>query len=269
MDGKLRFLRKRGPARMTPLLTLRSRQFLLPKSDYQIVECEDAAGMDESRLLYAVADGATEAFDSASWAKRLVNSWLQHQSPPLTATGFHQLMREQGRGLHDSWSNLKLSWFAEEKARSGSFAAFVGARFSIKDQGMEWSAIAVGDSCFIHRGTEGLRYAFPVCRPEDFNATPPLVPSLEALQDAAMSKVVTQSGQVQEGDAFFLFSDAVACWYLMLSRNADSKISEFDKLLDEAPDSELADFFNAERGDGRIKDDDIAIIRVTTLRTWN
>ena len=75
------------------------------------------------RCRFAVADGATEAFDARNWAERLAQHWVEHDSA-LTVEDFRQWVAGEGRELHDSWNGLTLSWYSEEKARDGSFAAF-------------------------------------------------------------------------------------------------------------------------------------------------
>ena len=43
---------------------LQTRQLLLPKLGHELSECEDAIAIDAERWRFAVADGATEAFDA-------------------------------------------------------------------------------------------------------------------------------------------------------------------------------------------------------------
>ena len=101
---------------------LETRQLLLPKLDHEITECEDFIAADEDTCRFAVTDGATGGFDARNWARRLAQSWVQTQSA-LTAQEFREWVATEGRELHDSWNGLNLSWYSEEKARTGSFAA--------------------------------------------------------------------------------------------------------------------------------------------------
>lgn len=243
-------------------VNLQSRHFLLPKSGHGVLECEDALGINHELRRYAVADGATEAFDASSWARKLAESWVQSDSPPLSVEEFQNWVAVHGKQLHESWSGLRLSWYAEEKARSGSFAAFAGIQLSAGADGLVWNAIALGDSCLIQQRSGALQLAFPISNYRDFNSAPVLVPSLDTLQRAAVARALVHTGKLEDRDALLLLSDATACWYLMLYETNEPKRREFDCLMDSASDNELALFFEEERRAERIKDDDIAIIRL-------
>jgi hypothetical protein len=239
-----------------------TRQFLLPKSGHQLSECEDAIGINVPARRFAIADGATEAFDSQSWARLLAHDWVRPGPADQTLDEFRAWVAKQGQSLHDSWNGLQLSWYAEEKARTGSFAAFVGVQFDVAGDALCWTAIALGDSCLIHCRGNAVVTALPVSHYENFNATPPLVPSHPAMQKTALEKVVVDCGMVEQGDVLLLLSDAVAAWYLMLVEKDEPARRHFEHLLTTMQESELELLFEKDRLDGKIKDDDIAVIRV-------
>src|SRR4029078_1075426 len=110
-------------ARQSAIWEVRTQQVLLPKSGFEASECEDWIAGDEQNCRFAVADGATEAFDARNWAQRLAHNWVRSDSA-LTPETFHRWVVAEGLALHSSWSQLTLPWYAEEKARKGSFAAF-------------------------------------------------------------------------------------------------------------------------------------------------
>jgi hypothetical protein len=241
---------------------LQTRQFLLPKSGHQLSECEDAVGINALNHRFAIADGATEAFDARSWARLLAHSWVQIDEAALTPEEFRVWVLEQGQSLHDSWSGLRLSWYAEEKAREGSFAAFVGVQLDFQSGVDGWRGIALGDSCLIHSRNKTVLTALPVSHYQSFNAAPLLVPSRVTMQEAVLQKVVVGQGMIEPGDVLLLLSDAAAAWYLMLVEKDEKTRSLFEGLLKDVRDEELARFFEGERLAGRIKDDDVAVIRV-------
>src|SRR5215471_4825516 len=239
-----------------------TRQFLLPKSGYQLSECEDAIGINPARRRFAVADGATEAFDARSWARQLAHGWVEIDTAALNPEEFRSWASRQGNSLHDSWRGLKLSWYAEEKAQEGSYAAFVGLQLDPAGAAWRWRAIALGDACLIHCRQSALLTALPLMRSEQFNATPVLVPSHGATQETALQKMLVGSGDVEASDVILLLSDAVAAWYLMLAEQDNSARNSFDRKLKSMADDQLAEFFVHERNSGRIKDDDIALLRI-------
>lgn len=243
-----------------------TRQFLLPKSGHQLSECEDAIGINLSARRFAIADGATEAFDSQSWARLLAHDWVSPGPADQSVDEFRAWVARQGHLLHDSWSGLRLSWYAEEKARTGSFAAFVGLQIDVEGTAPRWNVIALGDSCLIHCRNETIVTALPVSNYESFNATPPLVPSHASMQQAALEKVVSAAGVIEREDVLLLLSDAIAAWYLMLVEKDAPAIARFDLLLKSMDEPELQLLFEKDRLSGRIKDDDIAVVRIEVVQ---
>ena len=163
-------------ARQSTVWELRRQQIILPKLGFEVSECEDFIGVDEQNSRFAVADGATEAFDARSWAQRLAQNWVRSASA-LTADTFHDWIAAEGLALHDSWKQLTLPWYAEEKARDGSFAAFVGVELDLAAEVPSWTAIALGDACLVHCRSGSLLKSLPLSDAASFNSAPLLVAS--------------------------------------------------------------------------------------------
>ncbi|HEX8500949.1 MAG TPA: hypothetical protein VF659_10205 [Pyrinomonadaceae bacterium] len=245
-------------------LTVQTQQFILPKGGSAAEECEDAVGFDVGALRFAVADGATEAFDAGRWAARLVGEWVGAASAPLTAAEFAPWLREQGGWLRASWEGRQLSWYAEEKRRAGAFAAFVGLRLEASGRGAAgWRALALGDSCLLQRRGRELLASVPVSGHEGFGSAPPLVPSSEPLMKAALARVVEAEGRAEPGDTFLLVTDALAAWYFEALARRPADAEEFDSLLAASDNVALSLLVRRERAAGRMKDDDVAAIRIT------
>ncbi len=236
---------------------LHTRQLLLPKLDHEPSECEDVIAFDQQNGRFAVADGATEAFDAGKWAERLAQHWVQHESA-LTAEQFREWVAGEGRELHDSWSGLNLPWYSEEKARNGSFAAFVGVAFDLGER-PAWNAVALGDACLLHCRAGALLKSLPLSSSESFNTAPVLVASDATLHESSMQSLLVESGCCQSGDVLMLLSDAVASWCLERFEKNDLDPNEF---LSTKDDQELHDFFDQERLAGRIRNDDLAVLQI-------
>jgi hypothetical protein len=233
---------------------LRTQQVLLPKSGLDPSECEDVIGIDEQNYRFAVADGATEAFDARNWAQRLAENWVRSDSA-LTPETFHDWVANEGTALHATWNQLTLPWYAEEKARKGSFAAFVGMEFDLGSEFPSWKAIALGDACLLHCRDGVLIKSLPVSESVSFNSAPLLVASDPSLYKTSADSLVIDSGRCQNNDLLFLLSDAAAAWYLERFEQ-----NNFIDVLRDNPDA--AKFFENERLAGRIRNDDIAVIRL-------
>ena len=240
---------------------LQLRQLLLPKLDHDASECEDAIAFDIHTARFAVTDGATEAFHAQQWARNLAEHWVRNEST-LTLEEFRKWVADEGRELHDSWKGLTLSWYSEEKARNGSFAAFVGVELDLKTDTPTWQAIALGDACLLHCRDGALLKSLPLSRSDSFNSAPVLVASKCALHESAMQSAVIDSGSCENGDVLLMMSDAAASWCLQRFENGD-----FDAdFLTAKTDEELQRFFDDERQAGRIRNDDLAIMRIEIKR---
>ena len=235
---------------------LRTQQVLLPKSGFESSECEDFIGIDEQNCRFAVADGATEAFDARNWAQRLAESWVQSDSA-LTPDTFHSWVANEGTALHATWNQMKLPWYAEEKARKGSFAAFVGVELDLQSEVPSWKAIALGDACLLHCRDGALLKSLPLSNSASFTSAPLLVASDAVIHKTSADSLVIESGRCQNNDILFLLSDAAAAWYLERFEQ-----NEFPDVLRDNEAPAAAKFFENERHAGRIRNDDIAVIRL-------
>ena len=235
---------------------LRTQQVLLPKSGFDSSECEDFIGVDEDNCRFAVADGATEAFDARNWAQRLAETWVREGSA-LTPETFHDWVGREGLALHSSWSQMTLPWYAEEKARKGSFAAFVGVELDLMSDAPSWKAVALGDACLLHCRDGALVKSFPLSQSASFNSAPLLVASDPVFYKNSADSLVIESGRCEPNDILFLVSDAAAAWYLERFEQND-----FSDILRDNDEPDAAKFFENERQAGRIRNDDIAVIRL-------
>jgi hypothetical protein len=251
-------------AKQSATWDLQLRQLLLPKLDHDASECEDAIAFDIQTARFAVTDGATEAFHAQYWARTLAEHWVRNEAT-LTLEEFRQWVATEGRELHDSWNGLTMSWYSEEKARTGSFAAFVGVELDLKSSTPSWKAIALGDTCLLHCRGGALLKSFPLSRSDSFNSSPILVASNAALHESTMSSAMVDSGVFENSDVLLLASDAAASWCLQRFENGD-----FDAdFLTTKDHEELRRFFDDERQAGRIRNDDLAIVRIEIKRRIN
>jgi len=136
----------------------------------------------------------------------------------------------------------------------------------LRSETPSWSAIALGDTCLLHSRQGTLVKSLPLDRSENFNSAPVLVASDSSLHESSMQSVVTDTGSCQNGDVLLLMSDAAASWCLQRFENADLDVGQF---LSDKSDEELQEFFDTERMAGRIRNDDLAIVRIEIKRSKN
>lgn len=178
----------------------------VPKPGNRLDENEDAAAGDPAALRFAVADGASEGWQSGAWAARLAAAFVRRPPTPADFPRWLGAVRQSWQPPADAGP---VPWYAEQKREQGAFAAFVGVEFrpSTKTPGLAWKAVAVGDSCLIVLRGGRVELSFPVTAPEAFGNSPKLVPSAVA---ARCPRPEWLAGRAEPGDVFLLATDAGA-----------------------------------------------------------
>ena len=206
---------------------------------------------------FALSDGATEAYDSGRWARLLVRAWTA--TPVSSGEDVADALYRLGQALHRSWLRRPMAWYAEEKAREGSFATLVGFQLC---GGLGWYAVAVGDSCLFQERAGELESAFPVSHPDDFGNQPALVPSLPRRHRRWVKGIQVTTGTAAPGDVFLLMSDAIARWYLGTWPRRQALRQDLHRAMLTSDPGSLRQLVAGERRAGRLRDDDVAVLRI-------
>ena len=243
-------------------VSVASRQ-LLPKADCSPSDCEDSIAIDIPRLRFAIADGATEGFDSRRWARYLTRAWVSPSSGTLDTFDFIDRVRALGERLEEKWTGRQLPWYLEEKATGGAFAAFLGLQIT---PDWTWSAVALGDSCLIIERDRTVEQAFPISSADAFSSRPILVAS-NPDKDAAKQVLCLGQGVCLSGDVFLLMSDALACWYLGHAASSRDLLGEFHSALGDT--SAFSTLIERERTLRRLRNDDVAVVKLVLSTTGN
>ncbi len=244
----------------------RIETFWIQKNGNTKGEYEDAWWIPRSTQLgeriarCAVADGATDAVFSRLWARILTRSFGKGQFAPdppdsvtISWTRCSNLWKRAVRGR-------KLPWYAEEKARSGAYAALVGLELVVGEggDGGSWNALACGDSCLFQVRDSELINAFPLTRSDEFTNSPILLCSLGPRDDDATHVRFTSGGWIT-GDRFYLMTDALANWFVA---NWEAGGRPWGALFD-IGESPFSEWLNALRASRQIKNDDCTLISIT------
>ena len=70
------------------------------------------------------------------------------------------------------------------------------------------------------------------------------------------------TGSVTPGDVFWLMSDAIACWYLGTWVRRTTARGELHEAMLASDDRPLSRLVSRERRAGRLRDDDVAVLRI-------
>jgi hypothetical protein len=91
------------------------------------------------------------------------------------------------------------------------------------------------------------------------------VPSRGELHEAALMHARIECGACAPGDVLWLMSDATAEWFLRRAYEGDAVLDELDGLLAAERTDDLSTLFQQERHARRIKDDDVACVRIQLI----
>lgn len=235
-----------------------AKEFCVPKNGNTEAENDDSFSSAKDKSRFAVADGATEASFSREWAKQLVRAFTAKKlSIPIALDELKPLQSRWGEFVH----RHPLPWYAEEKASSGAFAAFVGLEFL---EEKKWRATAAGDSCLVQvRGNEIIK-AFPLADSVSFGNRPNLLSSISSANGNNTELVMHCDGSWGCEDVFFLMTDALACWFF-------KELEQGNKPWNLLRDLETQDgvpfqkFVAGLRSEQRMKNDDVTLVRIDIL----
>ncbi|MEW6303425.1 MAG: hypothetical protein AB1705_08145 [Verrucomicrobiota bacterium] len=254
--------------------------FWVPKEGYSPDEYEDAFSCAPNEGQFAIADGATESSFSDLWAQALVNKYTNQ--PPPGAPPNESVMSDWITPLQKEWHASinweRLPWYAEEKARTGAFAAWLGARFlrpAPQEKGgflkkmfgmfgdnksasaFRWQAIAVGDSNMFQIRNNTLIRCFPLEKAAQFDSRPMLLASNPSRNKGIWNELRFVEGDYQDRDLFIMATDAIAKWFLA---QAETGARPWNTLAALKSDEEYATLIGKLRKNSAIRNDDTTVI---------
>ncbi len=244
--------------------------FWLHKDGAEPSQYEDAfapACVDDrprTRLRCAVADGATESAYSRIWARQLVSEFASGRLTAPDLTELPLLGRRWARSVAQALArNESAAWYLEPKAADGAFAALIGLELTnvahADDRGA-YTAVALGDSCFVQVREDRPLRAFPLGSSAAFSARPILLPSRPTAADNFAGAISHDAGQWQSGDTFYVMSDALACWFLSVAERGERPWRAIDQFA-RADRSGFRKWIRLQQPTA-LKNDDVTLLRI-------
>jgi hypothetical protein len=226
---------------------------------FSIPKCEDNRNEDgfyrSAKGVYALSDGASVSFDSASWARILVRHYARN--PEFTREWLSAAIAEY-RKLYDRDT---LPWMQQASFDKGSFASLLGVR--IVDEGRLIQILSIGDSLAVLCDGDSIKATFPFSAASAFTRSPQLLCSNPAGNafldgvDLSYDLVADWSFCGLERPALLCMTDALGHWLLSQRDRNSSPISVLRKV--QTPKA-FARFVQEERAAGRMKRDDTTLI---------
>ena len=233
------------------------RVFWEPKLGSAPSEYEDAYWPSLERSgseRFSVADGATESSYSRQWASLLVE---RYGSGATWKTSFIRAIPDLQARWRSEHAGRALPWYAEEKLRLGSYAAFLGVRLIPREDGARLHVLASGDCELAHIRDGRLHCAFPLLRSTDFGTSPSLV-GTNSGPDDLRGLIRGKREDIGRLDRLFLMTDALAAWFL---REVESGRKPWDDLQAFQSDEAVAfqTWVDEKRRNHEMRNDDITV----------
>lgn len=178
---------------------------------------EDVFGSAIEAGKFALSDGATESFDSKTWAQIVVRKFLE--SSDISKAWINSIVDSY---VEDS-QQASLSWAKQAAFDRGSFATLLGLAETEEGRGVEVSAI--GDSVAFLLEAEELVDAFPYKRSIEFSQRPMLLSTRSDLNSALDLENFVEFQKIcwfntgSEKTTILCMTDALAQWALMMHEN--------------------------------------------------
>jgi hypothetical protein len=207
--------------------------------------------------VYALSDGASVSFDSASWARILVRQYVR--KPEFTREWLSAAIATF-RKLYDRDC---LPWMQQASFDRGSFASLLGIR--IVEEGSLIRILSIGDSLAVLCEGDCIKATFPFSSASAFSRSPQLLCTNPA-ENIFLDKVGFGDNLVANWSfgglkepALLCMTDALGHWLLSQRDRDPSPISLLRKV--KTPRA-FTQFVQAERAAGRMKRDDTTLIAV-------
>jgi hypothetical protein len=205
--------------------------------------------------VYALSDGASVSFDSASWARILVRRYARN---PEFSHAWLAAAIAEFRKLYDRDT---MPWMQQASFDRGSFASLLGVR--LIDKGRLIQVFSIGDSIAVLCDGDRIKATFPLAKASEFTRSPQLL-CTNPVQNVFLDKldinydlVADWSFRDLERPALLCMTDALGHWLLSHRDHNPSPVSILRKVRTPAA---FARFVKDERASGRMKRDDTTLL---------
>jgi len=264
--------------------------FLLPKSDSDLDECQDAIctatgceahskgeckfeNLDET-IRFAVADGLTTAFYSGYWAKQLVSLFHEgfltdwEHDGPIWKQAADARWLDYLDSKHHEFGSISQNRFNQRDPAAATFCGIEISKSLQEKEVLKLRAIAVGDSCFFHLRCKQesdkrlIVEAFPCAESADFSCITSAISSYETNQ-LPHEFFRNTTAVLRDGDVLLIATDALCEWILKLSETKQPVWKTLSD-LDASDPQVFQTIIESARREAdpkrRLKDDDVALI---------
>jgi hypothetical protein len=208
----------------------------------------------------ALSDGASESFDSRTWARIVTSQFVE--DPALNISWLDNCIKKYA----DQFDVQALSWSKQASFNRGSYATLLGVEIFPEKRAMD--VMAVGDTicAVIENGT--LIETFPYTGHEQFQQRPEIFSTLSSnnsfVSDADFYSKHFRTFPVGSHckTALLCMTDALGEWAL---RSHAKGAPQWSLLLSISSTSELEELVTTERAAKRMRIDDVTLMHIDPL----
>jgi len=212
----------------------------------------------EGRL--ALSDGASESFDSRTWARIVTSQFVV--DPAINASWLDMCVRKYA----DQFDVQSLSWSKQASFNRGSYATLLGIEIFPQNQTMD--VIAVGDSICVVLENEMLMSTFPYDHHEQFQQRPEIFSTLMtnntfvSAADFYSKHFRTYPVRLECKTALLCMTDALGEWALHGHAEGEPRWSALLSITDTR---QLEELVTSERAARRMRIDDVTLLHIDPL----
>jgi hypothetical protein len=217
---------------------------------------EDAWLANDAGQRWALSDGASESYDSRTWALSLVARYVE--DPAVDANWVEQATQAYAASVDVS----SLSWAKQAAYERGSFGTLLGVELAPNSSDLE--VLVIGDSLAVHVRNGQVLCSYPFQDPASFANRPQLLSTLPAAnafvrEPDFVTRNSSRTWAVEPGDHIYLMTDAVGQWLLEELSGEQGSLGTIEQLKDPVQFDALVFSMRAER---RLKLDDSTLVRL-------
>lgn len=216
---------------------------------------EDAVEIDPKAGRIAISDGASESFDSSSFAEKLVFAY--NQNPKVDINWLSEVVQK----YNASYEPSSLSWSKQAAFERGSFATLLAVEECHGRSTVD--VLSVGDSIAVLLDGSKKIYSFPYNEPEEFEKRPELFCTKLNLNEFIcqndFNRLHLKVWELKELEhpRILCMTDAIGEWAL---RMALKGMPQWEILISIRDNAELTKLVVEERSQNRMRVDDVTLV---------
>lgn len=228
-----------------------------PKDPNYPEATEDVVAIAQDADRLAISDGASESFDSRTWAQLLVENFAR--SAELSSEWLSAVVRQ----YNERYDLSRLSWSKHAAFERGSFATLLGLEVFPSHSAVD--VLSVGDSLAVLLSNSEVIDSFPYSNAQQFQQRPEL-----------LCTIPSHNGFVEDSDFFsrhhktwcfkqlkspvvLCMTDALGEWALKMAQEGQPQWVTLQSITEEA---QLQSIVRTERQNKRMRVDDVTLVSI-------